>query len=146
MAMLIEDEFPEIDITKLMKMCVIHDFGEALTGDIPAFLKTSEDEKLEDDAVETILSKLPENYKNEFTHLFTEMNKRESLEAKLLKALDNMEAIVSHNEADISSWLPNEYHDNLTYGADKVTFSAWTQSLKDYLNQESIKKINESKL
>lgn len=40
MAMLCADEYPELDISKVIKMCLVHDFGEAITGDIPAFNKT----------------------------------------------------------------------------------------------------------
>ena len=46
MAMLCADEYPTLDINKVIKMCLIHDFGEAITGDIPAFLKNDDDEKL----------------------------------------------------------------------------------------------------
>ena len=37
MAYLVSDEFPKADLTKLFKMCLIHDMGEAFTGDIPTF-------------------------------------------------------------------------------------------------------------
>ena len=36
MAYFVSDEFPEADLLKVMKMCLIHDLGEAFTGDIPA--------------------------------------------------------------------------------------------------------------
>ena len=39
MALLCADEFPKLDIDKVVKMCLIHDFGEAVTGDIPSFFK-----------------------------------------------------------------------------------------------------------
>ena len=48
MAMLMEDEFPDLDIDKVIRMCLIHDLGEAFTGDIPAFLKKSEDGEKEE--------------------------------------------------------------------------------------------------
>lgn len=44
MAFLIKDEFPDADIDKVIKMCIIHDLGEAFTGDIPTFDKTKENE------------------------------------------------------------------------------------------------------
>ena len=116
MAMLCADEYPDLDINKVIKMCIIHDFGEAITGDIPAFLKTAQNEVDEDSAVVKLLSELPADFRNELQALFDEMNMRETPEAKLFKSLDNLEALVSHNEADISTWLPREYEENLTYG------------------------------
>ena len=51
MAMLIskEDEFKNVDMNKVIRMCLIHDLGEAFTGDIPVFDKNKEDENKEDE-------------------------------------------------------------------------------------------------
>ena len=43
MAMLVGPEFPEADRDRVIRMCLIHDLGEAFTGDIPAFDKTAAD-------------------------------------------------------------------------------------------------------
>ena len=43
MAMLLTKEFPEADMDKVIRMCLIHDMGEAFTGDIPTFEKTNAD-------------------------------------------------------------------------------------------------------
>ena len=51
MAFLLKDEFPGIDMDKVLRMCIVHDWGEAVTGDIPSFLKTDADEATETDAV-----------------------------------------------------------------------------------------------
>ena len=40
MALLLRDELPGVDMDKVLRMCLIHDFGEAVTGDIPSFEKT----------------------------------------------------------------------------------------------------------
>ena len=48
MAYFVSDEFPELDMNKVIKMCLIHDLGEAFTGDIPSFLKNGDDEQKED--------------------------------------------------------------------------------------------------
>ena len=114
MAMLCADEYPGLDMNKVIKMCLIHDFGEAITGDIPAFWKTEEHEKEEDRAVAHLLSLLPAGTREEFASLFAEMKAMDTGEAKLYKALDNLEVLVSHNEADLSTWLPREYEENLT--------------------------------
>ena len=57
--MLCADEYPELDINKVIKMCLIHDFGEAITGDIPSFWKTEQHEADENIAVAHLLSLLP---------------------------------------------------------------------------------------
>ena len=141
MAMLCADEYPELDIKKVIKMCLIHDFGEAITGDIPAFLKTMQNELDEDVAVTKLLSVLPADIQTELQSLFDEMNARETPEAKLFKSLDNLEALISHNEADISTWLPREYEENLTYGQQNCEWSDWVKVLKSEIKKDSIEKI-----
>ena len=64
-------------------------------------------------------------------------------EARLFKALDNLEAVLSHNEADISTWLPREYEENLTYGTKNCEWSEWTKMLRDELMKDSEQKIEE---
>jgi len=141
MALLCADEYPELDINKVIKMCLIHDFGEAVTGDIPSFLKTDSNEDEEIKALEDLLSDLPEPYRSEFSALYTEMAELKTPEAKLYKALDNMEAVVSHNEAPISTWIPLEFEENLVYGEQNAQWSEWTRELRRVLREDSIKKI-----
>ena len=66
LALLILPEIPQIDGNKLIRMCLVHDFGEAITGDIPSFLKTKDQEATEENAVETLLSDLPEPQRASF--------------------------------------------------------------------------------
>ncbi len=145
MAMLCKDEFPTLDIDKVIKICLIHDLGEAVTGDVPAFYKNEENEKEEQKAIEYLLSKLPENTACEFRTLFEEMNELKTDEAKLFKALDNLEAVISHNEADISTWIEMEYKENLVYGKENCEWSQYTKDLREILRIQSIKKIEEKK-
>ena len=37
MAFLLKHEFEDVDINKVVDMCLIHDLGECFTGDIPTF-------------------------------------------------------------------------------------------------------------
>lgn len=143
MAMLCADEYCNLNIEKVIKMCLIHDFGEAITGDIPAFLKTEQNEVDEYASVTKLLSELPDELRNEFLGLFDEMNANETPEAKLFKSLDNSEALISHNEADISTWLPLEYKENISYGQFNCEWSEWIRILREEIRKDSIKKISE---
>ena len=145
MAMLITPEFPEADMNKVIRMCLIHDLGEAFTGDIPAFDKTQAHEQQEEAAYENWVKTLPEQTRQEFSALLEEMNGLKTLEAKIYKALDKMEAVIQHNEADISSWLPLEYDLQLVYGEENVQFSPWFCQLKEEVNRWTREKIREGK-
>jgi len=145
MALLVADEFPEVDIDKVVKMCLIHDFGEAITGDIPSFYKTEQDEKTESQAIADLLKQLPETTANDFSELFAEMEELRTAEAKLFKALDKLEAIVSHNESPLDTWLELEHTENLIYGNENVTHSDYLSDLREELRQDSIRKIAEEK-
>jgi putative hydrolase of HD superfamily len=141
MAVLVADEFPDTDIEKVIKMCLIHDFGEAITGDIPAFLKTKQDEEKEEIAITELIKLLPDNLSSEFKGLFEEILRLNTPEAKLFKALDNLEALVSHNEAALETWLLREYSENLTYGTENVAYSEYLITLREEIKQDSIQKI-----
>lgn len=145
MAYLIKDEFPNVDINKVILMCIFHDLGEAITGDIPAFNKSKCDEIVESDAVSQLLCSLPQPYKAELSDLFVEMNEQQTIEAKIYKALDKMETLIQHNEAEISTWIPLEYELNLSYGTKEVDFSDYMKELKQTIYKDSIQKIKAAK-
>ncbi len=146
MAMLLKDEFPGTDIGKVIQMCLIHDLGEAFTGDIPTFDKTDADAQKEDALFARWVDTLPQSTRAEFQSLLAEMAALETPEAKLYKALDKMEAVISHNESDISTWLPLEYDLQLRYGAENVTFSPYMTALKAEIDRWTSRKIAESQL
>jgi len=77
--------------------------------------------------------------------LLTEMNAMETQEAKIYKALDKMEAVIQHNEADIATWLPLEYDLNIAYGADEVAWNGYLRRLKEAANEISRQKIAEAR-
>lgn len=145
MAYWISDEFPEADLEKLMKMCLIHDLGEAFTGDIPTFDKTEADEQTEASLLGEWVADLPQPFADEMRALYQEMEERETLEARIYKALDNLEALIQHNESDISTWIPLEYDLQMTYGNDKVQFSEYLTKLRDEVRNDSKKKIAENR-
>ena len=60
MAWFLRDEFPELDMDKVLQMCLIHDLGECFTGDIPTFLKSNADTDKEDNLLLNWVATLPE--------------------------------------------------------------------------------------
>jgi len=141
MAFFMRDEFPEADMDKVTAMCIIHDLGEAFTGDIPAFEKTEEDEEREERLLRDWVSSLPAPYAEKMEALYNEMAERSTLEARIYKAIDSMEAVLQHNSSDLSTWLPMEYELNQTYGEDKTAFSEYMRQLRREAREDTVKKI-----
>lgn len=145
MAFFMKDEFPEVDMDKVIRMCIIHDLGECFTGDIPVFDKSKEHEIREDELLMEWVESLPSPVSKEMKSLYAEMGQRETTEAKLYKAIDSLEAVMQHNISDISTWIPLEYELNLTYGNDRVEFSEYLQTLREELRRDSLQKIGDSR-
>lgn len=141
MAYFLQDEFPQADIDKIIKMCLIHDMGECFTGDIPTFCKTQADERVEEGLLCEWVQALPEPYCSQMLALYEEMETRETLEARIYKSLDGLEALISHNESDISTWTPNEYELNRTYCFDRVEFSEYLTALRREIRADTDAKI-----
>ena len=141
MAYWVSDEFPEADLEKLMKMCLIHDLGEAFTGDIPTFDKTEADEQKEGALLSKWVAGLPQPFVDEMRALYQEMEERKTLEAQIYKALDNLEALIQHNESDIKTWIPLEYDLQMTYGNEQVKFSEYLTELRAKVREDSVQKI-----
>lgn len=140
-AYLMRDEFPQLDMNKVMEMCLIHDLGECFTGDIPSFEKTEADTAREDGLLAQWVASLPQPYCDGMAALYAEMDALETPEAKLYKALDKLEAVIAHNESSISSWLPREYDLNLTYADEHVAFSPYLTALRAAIRRETEAKI-----
>lgn len=137
----LKDSFPDADMDKVIRMCLIHDLGECFTGDIPTFDKTAADEKREEELLYNWVASLPAPFNAEMRALYEEMAALQTREAKIYKALDNLEAVVQHNESDISTWEPLEYELNLTYGVDKAAFSPVMQAVREAVKQETLRKM-----
>ena len=141
MAFLLRDEFPALDMHKVLRMCLIHDLGECFTGDIPSFLKTDADTEKEDALLARWVSSLPAPYCVEMAALYAEMDALETEEAQLYKALDKLEAVIQHNEAPLTTWLPRERALTLTYADENVAFSPYLTALRKAIRAETEKKL-----
>ena len=145
MAYLVSDQYPQLDMNRVIKMCLVHDLGEAVTGDIPAFVKTENNERDEARALHAVVGKLPEPHRSELAALYAEMDAQASEEARLYKALDKIEAVIQHNEADIATWLPLEYDLQLTYGVNECAHTPYMKALRETVADDTRRKIEESR-
>ena len=146
MAFLLRNEFSELDMDKVVRMCLIHDLGECFTGDIPTFVKTESDRKTEDSLLQKWFAGLPEEVSSDMADLYAEMEAQETNEAKLYKALDKLEALIQHNESPLNTWSGNEFELNKTYAMDTVAFSEWLTELRKAILEDTIEKIGQNEV
>ena len=141
LALLLEKEQPDIDMRRVIELALVHDLGEAVTGDIPSFLKTERDESVESDALYQIVSLLPAPEGERLRSLFQEWEAGSTREARFCRALDKLEAVISHNESDIATWLPLEYTLNQTYGEREAEEFDCLKALRTTLRADTRRKI-----
>ena len=146
MAYWVSDEFPEADLLKILKMCLIHDLGEIFTGDIPVSVKTAADETREEALLMEWVASLPSPYREEMRALYDEMIARETLEARIYKAMDSLEAVIQHNESDLATWGAHEFELNRHYAEDRVAFSPYLTELRRVIREETEDRIREFEL
>ncbi len=141
MAFLLRHEFKEVDINKVVDMCLIHDLGECFTGDIPTFNKTNADRQAEDSLLSQWVKTLPKEISDDLMLLYEEMEAQETKEAKLYKSLDKLEALIQHNESPLDTWSENEFELNRTYAFDTVAFSGWLTELREAILEDTMEKM-----
>ncbi|HUG39391.1 MAG TPA: HD domain-containing protein [Longimicrobiales bacterium] len=114
MAMLLEDAFPDVDFARLVKICIVHDLGEAIGGDISAKLQTGSKAAAERQDLLALLTPLPAAQRVEIVALWDEYEDAASPEARVAKALDKIETILQHNQGRNPPDF--DYAFNLEYG------------------------------
>lgn len=136
----------EVDIAKVMIMCLIHDIVEIDAGDTYAYdeegLKTQK--AREDAAKERIFSILPEEQKAEFTALFDEFEAYETAESRFVHAMDNLQPLMLNNSNNGSDWREHEVTAEQVYTRQRKTKlgSEKLFEITDVIIQDNIRKGN----
>ena len=136
----------EIDITKVMLMCLIHDIVEIEAGDTYAYdaenLKTQK--AREDAAKEKLYSMLPEDQKREFTALFDEFEEYKTPEAKYAHAMDNLQPLILNDSNNGGDWKDHGVTAEQVYGRQRKTRlgSEKLFEVTDQIIQKHIRKGN----
>lgn len=145
MAMMLRDEFPDVDTNRVTEMCLVHDLGECFTGDIPTFEKTDEDRDKEDSLLYSWIMKQPQKESKRLKELFVELNEQKTKEAQIAKALDKLEALIQHNESPLDTWSDNEFELNKTYAFNTVEEFDWLKKLRECILEDTLNKIDNEK-
>ena len=150
MAMVLRPAFPDVDFAKLVKICLVHDLGEAIGGDVPAPEQVrrvalgatagkAADERR--DLIE-LLRPLPEALRDEIAALWDEYEAARSPEARLAKVLDKLETIMQHNQGRNPADF--DYRFNLGYGRQYLTDNPLLAAVRDVLDRETEQRAREA--
>ncbi|HZE87379.1 MAG TPA: HD domain-containing protein [Methylomirabilota bacterium] len=138
----------KIDQLKVLKMVVLHDLAEAVTGDIPAFeISDRQNAKKENElvALEHLTENLSKKTREEFLSLWKELEEKKTSEAKVAQAIDKLEAVLQHNISHIETWDQNDYDIHPFYRYDYFKFDDFFLSLREVLEVMSRKKITDAR-
>jgi putative hydrolase of HD superfamily len=145
MAMLLYGGSPDIDLARLLRMCLVHDLGEALSGDVPAPAQQAAAPKAGQERADLLrlTAPLPAALRDDIVRLWDEYEAAASPEARVAKGLDKLETILQHtqgkNPADF------DYGFNLAYGRRYTAGDPLLEALRARLDAETARLAAESR-
>lgn len=138
----------EIDITRVMLMCLIHDIVEIEAGDTYAYdEEEKKTQKLREDAAkEKLYSMLPEDQKREFVALFDEFEECRTPEARFARAMDNLQPLILNNSNGGADWREHQVTEKQVYGRQSKTkegsqrlYEITDQIIRDHIDKGNIR-------
>jgi putative hydrolase of HD superfamily len=145
MAMVLYGRTDAVDLAKLLKMCLIHDLGEAIGGDVPAPAQQAGVNKADRERADLLelIAPLPAAARREIAELWDEYEAAASPEARVAKGLDKLETILQHtqgaNPADF------DYAFNLAYGQRYTAADPLLAALRARLDEETARRAEEAR-
>jgi len=142
LALIFEDELKYLDFSRVLKMCLVHDLGETLSGDVPAIEKQNYPNKdiQERNDLLILTSSLDEPLRSNLLGLWEEYEAGQTQEAIAVKALDKLETILQHNQGINPEDFDYEF--NLTYGEKYTDKHPLFKSIRAILNEETLQRAN----
>jgi len=137
MALVLAPHFPGIDVGKLLRICLVHDLGEAISGDISAALQVSVPNKSAQERadLEQLVQPLPDTVRADLVALWDEYEAASSPEARLAKGLDKLETILQHNQGVMPTGF--DFLFNIGYGAAYTRDHPVLAALRGVLDAET---------
>jgi putative hydrolase of HD superfamily len=131
------------DPTRLMKLCLVHDLAEAITGDLPATRGGVKGGKVaaERAAMAVIAAPLPEPMRAELLALWEEYEAGETREGRLAKGLDKLETILQHAEGRNPPGFDLAF--NLEYGREATSADPLLARIRAWADEATQRRLRE---
>ena len=126
-----------IDLAKLLKICVVHDLGEALNGDVPAVEQGGDAGRSARERADLgeLAAALDGSKRAEVMALWDEYETASSFEGVLAKGLDKLETILQHNQGRNPASF--DYRFNLAYGRERTSAHPLLATIREALDQDT---------
>ncbi|MDQ4080493.1 MAG: HD domain-containing protein [Gemmatimonadota bacterium] len=150
MALVVAPEFSGVDFARLVKICIVHDLGEAVGGDVPApeqarrlsaGIATGKGDAERRDLL-SLVAPLPAKLRDEIVALWDEYEAAVSPEARLAKALDKLETILQHTQGQNPPDF--DYRFNLGYGRAHTADHPLIVAVRAILDAETERRAQEA--
>jgi putative hydrolase of HD superfamily len=137
MAMVFADDLGTVDLAHVLQLCVVHDLGEAVHGDIPATARHPAQDKSERERRDLLqlTQPLPSVLQARFLALWEDYEFGRSREARLVKALDKLETIIQHNQGANPAGF--DYAFNLAYGRSHTAADPLMAAIRDIVDADT---------
>ena len=149
MALVLRDEFSDVNVERLLAMCIVHDLGEAIRGDVPAPVQaerlardpTAHKSTEEREDLLTLVSPLPLSSREQIVALWDEYEAASTREARVAKALDKLETILQHTQG--ANPPDFDYRFNLGYGRAFTSGDAVIVRLRELLDDATSSRMSD---
>lgn len=136
-----------VSLEKSLKMAIVHDLVEAITGDVPSY-KTETDPVLKKEktvnelsAIKELSAMLPGDISSELSQIWKEFEFGASNESKFVKAIDRIEGQIQFNESDIKYWNEHDIEHAGIRLNDVCQFDSFLVRLGNQVQEESQEKV-----
>lgn len=107
---------PDLDHLDVLKLCLIHDLGEIVEGDVPAPMQVDDPDRKERERrhFRDLVAPLPAAARDDMVRLFDDYADERTPEARFVKGIDKLETLITHAQGANPPGF--DYAFNLGYG------------------------------
>lgn len=141
MALIFERELAGLDMARLLKLLVVHDLGEAISGDTPAVAQHADPHRAARERADLIAlcHPLPTDLREAIVDLWDEYAAGRSPEAVIAKGLDKLETVMQHLVGRNSPGF--DYAFNLTYGTTHTDKHPLLRQIRGIIDAQTAERV-----